>query len=106
MTHAEIVQTITEAGLRVETIKIYYPKTERALEGWREVEPYSFSTDIGIEGEHLIPGREVIQPGHIFNGFTVASRDDHCDSFIIGKIKEARRTEKKFAPRNNWKVEF
>ena len=106
MDFREILNIIAKAAQQLETIEIYYPKTERTPEGWREVEPYSLTTDIGEEGEHLIYGQDRLSPGHIFNGYTVDSGDDHCDSFIIGKIKAARFTGKKFIPRNNWKVEF
>ena len=106
MNYEKIIDLIAEAGKKKETIKIYYPATENTLKGWREVEPYSFSTDIGEEGEHLVYGQDRLSPGHIFNGYTVSSRDDHCDSFIITKIKAARLTNNKFKPRNSWQVEF
>ncbi len=106
MDFEEIIKIIIEAGKKRETIEIYYPQTENNPEGWREVEPYSISTDIGEEGEHLIVDKDILSPGHIFNAYTVGSNDDHCDSFIIGKIKKARPTRKKFLPRNDWKVEF
>lgn len=102
----KILEMISRAGSRRETIKIYYPKTENAPASWREVEPYSLTTDIGAEGEHLVYGQDRLSPGHIFNGYTRKGNDDHCDSFIIGKIKMARLTGRKFTPRNNWKVEF
>lgn len=104
--YTEILRIITSAASKKETVKIYYPKTENSPEGWREVEPYSLTTDIGLEGEHLICGEDRISPGHIFNGYTVGSGDNHCGSFIIGKIKEAKFTGNKFAARNNWKIEF
>ena len=106
MNFENILKTIAIAAQKLETVEIYYPETENTAEGWREVEPYSLSTDIGEEGEHLIYGQDRLSPGHIFNGYTVGSGDDHCDSFIIGKIREIRFTKKKFVPRNNWKVEF
>jgi hypothetical protein len=106
MDFREILEIIARAGQKLETVEIYYPKTENNPEGWREVEPYSLSTDIGEEGEHLVYGQDRLSPGHIFNGYTVRSNDDHCDSFIIGKIKAAKLTGRKFKPRNNWKVEF
>lgn len=106
MNYLEILRIIATAGSKLETVEIYYPKTENSDEGWREVEPYSLTTDIGSEGEHLIYGKDRLSPGHIFNGYTVGSNDDHCDSFIIGKIKMARFTGNNFIPRNNWKVEF
>jgi hypothetical protein len=104
--YREILKTIASAAKKSETVEIYYPKTETSPEGWREVEPYSLTTDIGEEGEHLIYGQDRLSPGHIFNGYTVLSNDKHCDSFIVGKIKAAKPTGKKFKPRDNWKVEF
>ena len=106
MDYREILRIIAKAALKSETVEIYYPKTENTTEGWREVEPYSLTTDVGPEGEHLIYGQDRLSPGHIFNGYTVGSKDNHCDSFIIGKIKSARFTGNKFTQRNNWKVEF
>ena len=104
--YLEILKIIAKAARNLKTVEIYYPKTENNPEGWREVEPYSLTTDVGSEGEHLIYGKDRLSPGHIFNGYTVGSKDNHCDSFIIGKIKSARATGRKFTPRNNWKVEF
>lgn len=104
--YKDILRIIAKAARKSETVKIYYPKTENSAEGWREVEPYSLTTDIGANGEHLIYGLDRLSPGHIFNAYTVSSKDDHCGSFIIGKIKRAKSTGKKFKPRNKWKVEF
>lgn len=101
-----IIKNIAKAAKKSETIRIFYPKTDNSKEGWREVEPYSFTTDIGEDGEELLYGKDRIGPGHIFNGYTVGSGDDHCDSFIIGKIKNVSRTLKKFKPRNGWKIEI
>lgn len=106
MDYQKILKIIGQAGFNRETVEIYYPKTENSQAGWREVEPYSLTTDIGLDGEHLIYGQDRVSPGHIFNGYSVASKDDHCGSFIIGKIKQARFTGRKFKPRNQWKVEF
>ncbi len=106
MDFRKILAIIAKAGSSSETALIYYPKTENSPVGWREVEPYSLTTDIGLDGEHLVYGKDRLSPGHIFNGYTIGSNDDHCDSFIVGKIKNARLTGKKFKPRNNWKVEF
>lgn len=102
--YKEIIKVIAGAAERSETVKIYYPKTENNPAGWREVEPYSLATDIGKEGEHLVYGQDRLSPGHIFNGYTINSSDKHCDSFIIGKIKKAKITSKKFKPK--WLVEF
>ena len=106
MGFGEILEIIAEAAKKSEILEIYYPNTENSAEGWREVEPYSLTTDTGPEGEHLIFGQDRLSPGHIFNAFTVGSKDNHCDSFIIGKIRAARPTGRKFKPRHNWKVEF
>jgi len=120
MDFRKILEIIAGAAKRKETVEIYYPSTTNTPEGWREVEPYSLTTDVGETGEHLIYGKDQLRPGHIFNGYTVRvvgdlalrdhptveSEDKHCDSFIIGKIKRARSTGRKFAPRNNWKVEI
>ncbi len=106
MDFREIVKTIAEAARNRETVIIYYPKTENTPEGWREIEPYSLANDVGPEGEHVIYGEDILEPGHILNAFTVGSGDKHCDSFILGKIKETKKTGKRFRPRKNWKVEF
>jgi len=106
MDFKDILKIIATAASKKETVEIYYPKTENTPEGWRKIEPYSLSTDIGLEGEHLIYGKDRIRPGHILNAFTIGSGDKHCDSFILGKIKKAKFTKKKFKPKNNWKVEF
>jgi hypothetical protein len=100
--YQDILRIIAQAAKKLETVEIWYPKTENTPPGWREVEPYSLSTDIGEEGEHLIYNQDRLSPGHIFNARTL--NDEHCDSFIIGKIKEVRLTNKSFNPR--WPVEF
>lgn len=104
--YREIIKRIAEAARKRETVEIYYPATENTKAGWREVEPYNIATDSGEEGENLVYGKEHITPGHIFNGYTVGSGDNHLDSFIIGKIKSIKKTGNKFAPRNGWEVSF
>lgn len=104
MDYQEIIRIIAQAAKKMEVVEIYYPQTENTSAGWRKVEPYSLSTDIGEEGEHLVYNGDRLSPGHIFNGYTVDSDDDHCDSFIIGKIKKARLVGEKFHPQ--WPVEF
>ena len=106
MDYVKILKIIAEATRKRETVEIYYPKTENTKQGWREIEPYSLTNDIGDEAEHLIYGEDRLSPGHILNAYTINSKDNYCHSFIIGKIKKARMTKKKFMPRNNWKVEF
>jgi len=106
MDFRKILEIIAEAARKNETVEIYYPATQNTPKGWREVEPYSLTNDVGEEGENLIYREDRLSPGHIFNAYTIGSNDNHCDSFIIGKIKKARFTGKKFNPRNNWKIEF
>lgn len=99
-----ILKIIAKAAKVKKTVKIYYPKTEKSPAGWREVEPYSFSTDTGGEGEHVIYGKEIITAGHIFNAFNVGSRAKHCSSFILGKIKRAKIGDYSFKPK--WPLEI
>jgi hypothetical protein len=100
----DILEIIARAAKNNETVRIYYSKTENNPAGWREVEPYSFATDIGEEGEHVIYGKEAITPGHIFNAYPLGSKRKHCNSFIIGKIRKAKAGEYKFKPR--WPVDI
>ena len=102
MEFEDILDVLVIAASKKETVEIYYPKTENSGEGWREVEPYSISTDVGREGEHLVLSKEIVSPGHILNASNVGS--NHCSSFIFSKIKKARPTGRKFIPR--WPVEF
>ncbi len=106
MDFRKIVFIIGKAAGVGESVEIYYPRTERSVGGWREIEPYSLATDIGKAGEHLVYGKDLLSPGHILNAYTVGSHDEHCDSFILGKIKSVRVTGNKFKPRSGWKVEF
>lgn len=100
----EILDVIAKAAQKTETVCIYYSKTENTPQGWREVEPYSFATDVGEEGEHVVYGKEIITPGHIFNAYLLGSRRKHCNSFILGKIKKAKSGEYRFKPR--WPIDI
>ena len=102
MDYTEILKIIAEGGRNMKVVEIYYPKTDSNPAGWREIEPYSLSIDPA--GEHLIYGEDRLSPGHIFNGYDIKSGKKHCSSFIIGKIKQARLTNKKFSPK--WDIEF
>ena len=106
MDYRKILSIIAASAKKKEIVEIYYPKTENTKKGWREIEPYSIANDIGDEAEHLIYGKDRLSPGHILNAYTIDSDDNCCHSFIIGKIKKAKKTNKKFVPRNNWKIEF
>lgn len=104
MSYLEILKIIADAGSKLETVEIYYPRTERTPEGWREVEPYSLRNS--IRGGDLRYGFDEIRSEHIFYAYTIGKDDISCHGFKIGKIKEVRPTGKKFTPRNNWEVEF
>ena len=93
-----------EAAKRKETVRIYYPETQKTKKGWREVEPYSITTDLPPKGEHLVFDKEEIRAGHILNAYNVGSGERDARSFILGKIKKIERTGKKFKPK--WDVEF
>lgn len=102
MDYNEILKIVAKAARKLETVEIYYAKTDNTKAGWREVEPYSLTID--PDGEHLIYGQDRLSPGHIFNAYKVGSYNKHCNSFIIGKIKKARLTNNKFEAK--WSVEF
>ncbi len=106
MDYLEILKIIANSAGNRETVEIYYPETRNSPEGWREIEPYSLTDDIGDSKETLIYDQDRLSPGHILNAYTVGNKSDHCNYFIIGKIKKARLTNRKFKPRNDWKINF
>ncbi len=104
MKFRKIVSILGEAAKNKETVRIYYPETRNTKKGWREVEPYSLTTDLPPKGEHLVFGEDHIRAGHILNAYNVDSGESDTRSFILGKIKKIEKTEKKFKPK--WEVEF
>ncbi len=106
MNFFEILEIISNAAIQNKTVEIYYPETINSPEGWREIEPYNISNDTGDDKEILIYGKDRLSPGHILNAYTLGNKENYCNSFIIGKIKKARKTNRKFIPRNNWKINF
>ncbi len=96
MDYEKILQIIIKSAQKRKTVEIYYPKTNNSPEGWREIEPYNISTDIGDEAEILDHDKEIISPGHILNAYTLGSRNNDYHSFILGKIKKARETVRSF----------
>jgi len=95
MDFRKVLEVIAKAAEKGETVEIYYPETENSLEGWREVVPYNLTTDIPPEGEVLLYGKDRLSPGHIFNAHPVNGEDKELRSFIVGKIKLARLTNRK-----------
>jgi hypothetical protein len=106
MDYRKVLEIIADSALKKETVEIYYPATESSPEGWREIEPYGISTDIDNQGEVLNYGRDSISPGHILKAYTLNSGLTECHSFILGKIKKARKTKRKFTPRKDWEFNF
>ena len=93
MDHREILEIVGKAVSKGET-GLYYPATESSPEGWREIEPDSFSVGTEIISEVLKYGKDEISPGHILNARTIGFGDTNTHSFIIGKQK-ARPTRRK-----------
>ena len=104
MKFKKIVSILGKAAKDKETVRIYYPETEKTKKGWREVEPYSITTDLPPKGEHIVFDREHIRAGHILNAYNIGSGEEDTRSFILGKIKKIERTGNKFNPK--WEVEF
>lgn len=100
----KILKTIAQSVQEGETVEIYYPETENTPCGWREVIPYGIFTDIPPQGEKLVYGKDRLSPGHIFNAFPCLKNEskEELRSFIVGKIKGARRTGNKTDIRYNF----
>ncbi len=86
----EIAEIITKALIEKKIVEIYYPRTNKSEEGWREIEPESITTDIPPDGERLVAGEDRLSPGHILNAYDAGSKRKELKSFIFGKIKQAR----------------
>ena len=94
MSFHKITEIIVGALSEKNKIEIYYLRTENSDEGWRTVEPQSITTDIPPDGEELIPGEDRLSPGHILNAYDVNSGEGELKSFILGKIRQARKFSK------------
>ncbi len=87
----DITRIINEALSKNEGVEIYYPRTENSEEGWRTIKPRSLTTDIPPDGEELVAGKDRLSPGHILNAQDIGSEGKELKSFILGKIKRARK---------------
>ncbi len=87
----KVSEAIEKAYLGDGSIEIYYSRTEKSSEGWREVNIHSITTDIPPLGEELVIGEDRLSPGHIMNAYDVNAKDGELRSFIIGKIKDIRQ---------------
>ncbi len=86
----EITGIVSRALIEKKRVEIYYPRTEKSEEGWREIKPESITTDIPPEGEKLVVDEDRLSPGHILNAYDAGSKEKELKSFILGKIKQAR----------------
>ncbi|HQB18650.1 MAG: hypothetical protein BWY34_00139 [Parcubacteria group bacterium ADurb.Bin247] len=93
MDYIQVVNMINQSIKSKKTIEIYYPKTQNSPEGWREIEPFGFFDDIE-EGATKITSN--FSPGHILKAYTIGDTTKTLQSFIIGKIIKARKTNRKF----------
>lgn len=78
----EILQTIRHSALTNRVIRIIYREKDGTSEGWRYVEPYSFSYDNGENGL-----------------FAWDKSKNGIRRFSLGRIEIAEITEEQFIPR-------
>ncbi len=90
----KITEVVIDGITKGKEIEIYYPRTENREEGWRKVVPKSITTDIPPNGEKLVAGKDRLSPGHILNAVDSDSENEGVKSFIIGKVKKARKLNK------------
>ncbi len=90
----KITEVVIDGITKGEEIEIYYSRTENKEEGWRKIVPKSISTDIPPNGEKLVVGKDRLSPGHILNAVDLDPENNGVKSFIIGKIKKARKLNK------------
>lgn len=84
----QIIEKIKQAARERKVLKIVYIEKDGTSEGWRYVEPYSFSRD---EGEQ---------------GFFAWDRDKNgIRRFSIDRIQQAFITEEIFIPRYEVKIQ-
>lgn len=93
MDYKNVVSIINQSIKSKKTIEIYYPKTQNSPEGWREIEPFNVFDD--TEDNALII-KNNFSPGHILKAYTIGDPSKTLQSFIIGKIIKARKTNRGF----------
>ena len=77
-----ILETIKQAGRQQKVLRIMYMEKDGAIDGWRYVEPYSFSHDDGEE--------DLFAWDRAKNGIR---------RFTLSRISQADITEESFPPR-------
>ena len=77
-----ILETIKQSAREKKVLKIIYQEKDGSSEGWRYVEPYSFSHDDGEDGL-----------------FAWDIRKDGIRRFSIDRIEDAQITDETYSPR-------
>lgn len=93
MDYRRVVNIINQSIRDKKTLEIYYPKTQNSPEGWREIEPFGIFDDTDTNANIV---ENNISPGHILKAYTIGNSSKTLQSFIIGKIMKARKTNRKF----------
>ncbi len=93
MDYKNVVSMINQSIKGKKTIEIYYPKTQNSPEGWREIEPFGIFDDTEDNARII---KDNISPGHILKAYTIGDPYKALQSFIIGKIMKARKTNREF----------
>ena len=83
-----ILETIKQAARERKILKIIYIEKDGSSEGWRFVEPYSFSR----------------QDGQIDGLYAWDKNKNGIRRFILEQIQEAEITEENFTPRFEIKI--
>jgi predicted DNA-binding transcriptional regulator YafY len=78
----QILDTIKQSAQNKSVLRIIYLEKDRTSEGWRHVEPYSFSHDNGEEGL-----------------FAWDREKNGIRRFIIERISQAEMTGENYSPR-------
>lgn len=82
-----IIETIRQAARARKVLRIIYIRKNDASEGWRYIEPYSFSNDDKDQGL-----------------FAWDRSKDSIRRFSIERIEQAELTEENFIPRYEVKI--
>ena len=85
--NTQILETIKKAAVERKILRIIYLEKDGTSEGWRRVEPYSFSKDSGERGL-----------------FAWDTSKNSIRRFSVDRITQAEITEESYLPR--YKVEI
>jgi len=87
---SNILETIKQAARERKILKIIYIEKDGSSEGWRFIEPYSFSR----------------QDGRIDGLYAWDKNKNGIRRFILEQIQEAEITEENFTPRFEIKINW